>query len=169
RRSQDCSPDKRATRIKVRNGEAPSSADSAALVASAWSLPRRSWRTICSDHWGRLLPRRRGRAARPSGGWCSAGPRWSGCDGVFGLQGVQGLEQVAAEDRVVLAHGEVADLIHLDEGGVADAVGGAGAVVRGGQVVVLAGEHDDGAAVAVDVLQVLPQVVVDGVDVQVAL
>src|SRR5215813_12775494 len=51
------------------------------------------------------------------------------------LQRGQRLDEICPEDRMVFTHREVADVLHLDEGGVADLRCGAGAVTGGGEVV----------------------------------
>ena len=85
------------------------------------------------------------------------------------LQHFKCLQQVGAEDGMVLAHREVADLLHLDELTTLDLLRRPGTVLGGGEVVVVTGQHHHRALIAVDVGQLVAQVVVDGVEVQIAL
>ena len=92
-----------------------------------------------------------------------------GPDAGLGADQVQGLDEVSLEDRVVFAHREVSDVLHFDEFAVVNLTGRTGAVLGGGEVVVIAGHQDDGALVRVDLAQLATQVVVDRVEVQVTL
>src|SRR5699024_4733691 len=74
--------------------------------------------------------------------------------------GVESLLEVPLEHRVVLTHREVTDLLHLHEHGTVDAFGGTPAVIRGCQIVVLTGEHDQRAVRRIDLPKSVTKIVI---------
>ena len=81
----------------------------------------------------------------------------------------QRLFQINPEQRVILAHGEVADIGHFNVDPTLDASRGVFSDFGWRQIIVASGHHDHRALSAIDMFELITQIMIDGVEVKVAL